>query len=112
MIAPTFRSRLGQPSSLLPIPVELSTVEWQDAQVRPIDFKFPLPSNFPTTPTTAFILINSRVAAGSSRNLPSLILLFKKPGRLLRSTFKPAAHASLGDKPLPVPPCLSSAIAL
>ena len=37
MIAPTFRSRLGQPSSLRPMPgaTESSTVEWHSAQVTP-----------------------------------------------------------------------------
>ena len=40
-IAPTFRSWLGQPSSRRPIPGanELSTVEWQTAQVRPTELQ-------------------------------------------------------------------------
>src|SRR3954468_12437593 len=39
MIAPTLRSRLGQPSRRWPMPGanELFTVEWQTAQVNPID---------------------------------------------------------------------------
>ena len=37
MMAPTFRSRFGQPSFRRPMPgmTELSTVEWQSAQVTP-----------------------------------------------------------------------------
>src|SRR3954447_19736295 len=42
--APTLRSRLGRPSRRLPIPLanELSTVEWQTAQVRPTVRRLPL----------------------------------------------------------------------
>ena len=49
MIAPTFRSRFGHPSSRLPMPgaKELSTVEWHNAQVVPTllrlqDIVFPI----------------------------------------------------------------------
>src|SRR5687768_3417412 len=54
-IAPTFRSRLGQPSRRLPIPPvsELSTDEWHNAQVVPTDLRSPPPLTRPITPTTA-----------------------------------------------------------
>ena len=40
-MAPTLRSRLGQPSSRWPMPGanESSTVEWQSAQLMPIDLR-------------------------------------------------------------------------
>src|SRR5262245_26681043 len=54
-IAPTFRSRFGQPSSRRPMPLanESSTVEWQSADwmARPVIFLVLL-SKMPVSPTT------------------------------------------------------------
>src|SRR5919204_5879430 len=52
-MAPTLRSRFGHPSRRLPIPAakELSTVEWQTAQVSPSDERVPLLLKNPFTPT-------------------------------------------------------------
>src|SRR3954468_4766385 len=76
-MAPTLRSRFGHPSSRLPMPGanELSTVEWQNAQVIPIDVRCrPELSKYPFTPTTAFSFNSVTVVAGSSRfTLPALI---------------------------------------
>src|SRR3954447_24775659 len=69
MIAPTLRSRLGQPSRRWPMPGanELLTVEWQTAQVRPIELSRPLLVRCGLTPTTALSLISASVVAGESR---------------------------------------------
>ena len=69
-IAPTFRSMLAQPSSRLPIPGanELSTEEWQRAQVMPTLVSCPRSLTFPCTPTTAFSRNNSTVTAGLVRS--------------------------------------------
>ena len=115
MIAPTFRSRLGQPSRRLPIPgaKELSTVEWQAAQVIPIDFSTPSALKFPFTPTTAFNCKSAMVVAGSSRFIaPDCIPLTTDAGNALASTFNPTANAVLGLTPLPKPPLFAPAIAL
>ena len=65
IIAPTFRSRLGQPSSRFPIPGanELSTVEWQEAQVIPTEVRLPDVLKFAFTPTTAFNFKSASVVA-------------------------------------------------
>jgi hypothetical protein len=51
IIAPTLRSRAGQPSNLCPMPgeKELLTVEWQSAHWIPTDFKCPSESKIPLT---------------------------------------------------------------
>src|SRR4030095_2002239 len=69
IMPPTLRSLFGHPSSRLPIPgaKESSTVEWQTAQVIPIDCKAPLAPKFPFTPTTEFNFNNAIVVLGSSR---------------------------------------------
>src|SRR6266849_1297432 len=53
-IAPTLRSRFGQPSRRFPIPgaKESSTVEWQTAHESPIERRLPSALKFPFTPTT------------------------------------------------------------
>ena len=78
-MAPGFRSRLAQPSSRLPMPgaKELSTVEWQRAQVMPTRVSASLPltvSTVPLRPTTASSLSKATVVAGLARStLPSLM---------------------------------------
>src|SRR3989442_700220 len=54
-MAPTFRSRFGQPSSRRPTPgaTALSTVEWQSAHVIPSCTIRPAAVTFAFTPTTA-----------------------------------------------------------
>ena len=70
MMAPGLRSRLGHPSSRLPIPGanESSTVEWQSAQVTPTRVSRSLPSivsTVPLSPTTAFSLSSAMVVSGA-----------------------------------------------
>src|SRR5262249_4102237 len=69
-IAPTLRSRLGQPSRRLPTPGtnELSTVEWHSAQVKPTRVTVSFPPTFstvPFTPITALSLTSATVVAGA-----------------------------------------------
>ena len=114
-IAPTFRSRLAQPSSRRPMPGanESSTVEWQSAHWIPIDLT--LPSGFvkAVTPTTALSFRRAIVVAGSSRStLPALIWFFNAFGSISASTFNPTDSAVLGETPGPTPPFFSPAIAL
>src|SRR3954451_14692343 len=114
-IAPTLRSRLGQPSNRRPMPLvnESSTVEWQTAQVMPTDVRrLPSPETWPRTPTTALSLSSASVVAGSLRStLPALIALTTDLGSLEDSTFSPTLSAVFGDTPPPTPPCLAPAIA-
>ncbi len=69
MIAPTFRSRFGQPSSRLPTPgrKKLSTVEWHNAQVVPTLLSFRTLfsiSTLPLSPITASSSSSTSVVAG------------------------------------------------
>src|SRR5471030_958475 len=103
MIAPGLRSRLGQPSSRLPMPGEneLSTVEWHRAQVVPTCVSVstpPMVSTVPWRPTTAFSFSNAIVVAG----LVKLIVLFWIPcttaaGNASESTLRPTANAVVGS---------------
>src|SRR5689334_6660527 len=114
-IAPTFRSRLAQPSSRWPTPGanESSTVEWHSAHWMPIDFTLPSRSAKAVTPTTALSFRSAIVVAGSSRStLPALICFFNAFGSTSASTFSPTDSAVLGETPGPTPPFLSPAIAL
>src|SRR5690242_10821863 len=82
IMAPTFKSRLGQPSSRWPTqPVpgfgwmtpahragwELSTVEWHKAHWMPMDCSPPAELKTPVSPTTAFDFSRETVTAGSAR---------------------------------------------
>lgn len=82
IMAPTFKSLFGHPSRRFPIPVakELSTVEWQNAQVIPNDLKEPdAESNAPLIPTTAFSFSRASVVAGLFRS--TVPLLLQKPNQ-------------------------------
>src|SRR4029079_12007433 len=77
-IAPTLRSRLGQPSRRWPMPgaTELLTVEWHTAHVRPIDDIAPLLLKCGLTPTTALSFTSASVVAGEFRStLPAFSAL-------------------------------------
>src|SRR5436190_16889870 len=78
MIAPTFRSRLGHPSRRFPMPGanELSTVEWQIAQVIP-SLVTPVPAALGVAlmPMTALRPRSATVVFGSVR----LMVLFWMP---------------------------------
>jgi hypothetical protein len=68
----------------LPIPGanESSTVEWQRAQVMPIEVSEPPSSKMPLTPTTAFSLSSASVVAGLLRSTrPFLRFDWRLPGR-------------------------------
>src|SRR5918993_1002433 len=93
IIAPTFKSLAGQPSSRWPTPIatELSTVEWQMAQVIPTDLSW-VPETLPTTPTTALSLINSTVVAGLFRSCVAR----KFGGSAAESTLSPTLSAVTG----------------
>src|SRR4051812_44494444 len=114
MIAPTLRSRLGQPSRRYPtLPAgipgavnELSTVEWQIAHWMPIDFRLLLfPSKKPVRPTTAFNFSKARVVAGSSRlTRPDFNRFARSGGTASASTFSPTERAVFGLTPGPTPP--------
>ena len=52
----------------MPVVNELSTVEWQRAQVIPTLISLPCGFTLPMTPTTAFSFSNSIVTAGSVRS--------------------------------------------
>src|SRR5262249_3820122 len=79
----------------------------------PIDFKLPLASKKPVTPTTEFNLRSASVVAGSSRlTLPSLICCLRASGNASTSTSSPTASAVFGLTPLPTPPCFSPAMAV
>src|SRR3954452_10618227 len=114
-IAPTFRSRFGQPSSRPPTPgaTELLTVEWQTAQVRPTELIRPLWLKCGLTPTTALSLISASVVAGEFRStLPAFRALSTDFGSALASTLSPTERAVFGLTPGPTPPWLLPAIAL
>ena len=75
---------------------ESSTMEWQDAQVRPTDVSRPPRSKKPLTPTTAFSFSNASVTAGSFRStLPALIAAAVSFGIAAESTLSPAAKRCL-----------------
>src|SRR5919198_4813885 len=91
-IAPTLRSRFGQPSRRLPIPGanELSTVEWQTAHVSPIDERVPPLLKKPFTPTTAFSFSRASVVRGLPRStFPALIAAATDFGIFVESTLRP-----------------------
>ena len=84
---------------------ESSTVEWQNAQVRPKVCGWPsLPPNG-ITPMTDFALISASVLAGSLR---SIVLLASADstgrGTMSTSSFRPTASAVAGLTPGPTPP--------
>src|SRR4051794_25993710 len=115
MIAPTLRSRLGQPSRRWPMPGanELFTVEWHTAQVNPIDVIRPDREKWPFTPRTALSLISASVVFGELRStLPALIASTTDFGSALASTFRPSLSAVAGLTPGPTPPLAEPAIAL
>src|SRR6185437_3433557 len=106
MIFPTLRSRFVHPSSRRPTPKanELSTVEWQRAQVIPTEASWP-PAKNPLSPTTALSLRRSSVVAGSSRfTRPARSPATTEPGSASRSTLSPRLSAALGLIPGPTPP--------
>src|SRR6185312_4815354 len=112
-IAPTLRSRLGQPSRRRPTPgaTELFTVEWQTAHVRPMELIEPLFVKWPLTPTTALRLMSARVVAGELRStLPALSALSTDFGSASESTFRPSESAVFGLMPPPTPPCAEPSI--
>ncbi len=91
-------SRDAASSILWPIPgaTESSTVEWQMAHVRPTELSLAFWKK-PTTPRTAFCLINCNVTAGSSRlTLPFLIASTTDGESAPASTFNPRASAWRG----------------
>src|SRR5713101_4669549 len=107
MMAPTFRSRFGQPSRRCPIPGanELSTVEWHSAHWMPRVRRPPFPSENPVTPRTAFEVKRATVTAGSSRfTLPTLSASIVALDRASTSTLSPTESAALGLTPGPTPP--------
>ena len=76
MIAPTFKSRLAQPSRQRTMPGANSspTPQWQNERVLPMDIKFFLLSKVPPTPATALSCRSMSVAAKSLKfTLPALI---------------------------------------
>ena len=114
-IRPTFRSWFGQPSSRLPIPgaTESSTVEWQKAQVMPIELSVPPLLKMPLTPRTEFNFRSASVVAGPSRStLPPGAPRPASVGSASTSTFRPTASAVFGLTPAPTPPSLAPSIAL
>src|SRR6266545_2227942 len=102
-MAPTLRSRLGQPSRRLPMPgaKELSTVEWHSAQVKPTRVSESLPptvATVPLTPRTASSFKSATVVAGSVRlTEPSLMPATTDAGRASESTFSPTDNAVVGS---------------
>src|SRR5215467_2503303 len=115
IMAPTFRSRLAQPSRRWPMPGtrELSTVEWHSAHSMPTEFRLPLLSKKPLTPTTALSFSSASVVAGSFRStVPLRMPCCTDLGNAFTSTFSPSASASFGLRPGPMPPCLAPAIVL
>ena len=116
MIAPGLRSRFGQPSSRAPIPGanELSTVEWQSAQVIPTRVSVSVPSapvvTVPWTPTTALSLSSATVVAGLVRLIvPSWIPWTTAAGRAVASTLRPTASAVVGSTALAMTVCICRA---
>src|SRR5215467_4867891 len=115
MMAPTFRSRLAQPSRRWPMPGtrELSTVEWHSAHWMPTELRVPLLSKKPLTPTTAFSFSSASVTAGSFRStFPATMACCSDLGNAFTSTFSPSASAVFGLRPGPMPPCLAPSIVL
>src|SRR5690349_11853089 len=107
-MAPTLRSWLGQPSSRWPMPGanELSTVEWQSAQVMPTLVRVLLASTWPMTPTTAPSLSKVTVVAGSSRlTCPACSAAWTDAGSVSRSTLSPTESAVLGLTLLRITSC-------
>src|SRR5215471_16223982 len=115
MMAPTFRSRLAQPSRRWPMPGtrELSTVEWHSAHSMPTELRLPLLSKKPLTPITALSFSSASVTPGSSRlTFPARMACCSDSGSAFTSTFSPSASASFGDRPGPMPPCFAPSIVL
>ena len=115
IMPPTSRSRFGHPSNRLPIPSlnELSTVEWQTAQVIPIDCNVPSWLKFPFTPTTEFNFKRANVIAGSFKSIEWEMMPSRtSAGNASTSTFNPIPNAAAGLTPGPKPPLSSPAIAL
>ncbi len=113
MIAPTSRSRFGQPSSRRPMPAanELSTVEWQSAQVIPTRVRVWLASTSPTTPNTAPSSRSATVVAGSSRStVPAARASRNAAGSASTSTLRPTESAVAGLTPGPTVPRITSCI--
>src|SRR5215469_9453098 len=114
MMAPTFRSRLAQPSSRWPMPGtrELSTVEWHSAHSMPTELRLPLLPKKPLTPITESSLRSFSVTAGSFRlTCPFLMACCSDLGSLFTSTFRPSESAAFGLRPGPTPPFFAPAIA-
>src|SRR3954451_2234326 len=115
MIAPTLRSRLGQPSRREPLPgaTLLLTVEWHTAHVRPIEVNRPVLLRWGLTPTTALSLTSATVVAGELRlTLPAFSALSTESGRAFESTLRPTDSAVFGLTPGPTPPKRRPSIAL
>ena len=112
MIAPTLRSRLGQPSSRLPIPGAnaLSTVEWQSAQVTPTCVSVSLPltvSTVPLSPTTASSFSKATVVSGLFRStLPLRIAPCNVAGGASTSTLRPTDSAVAGSTEVRMTSCM------
>jgi hypothetical protein len=113
-IAPTLRSRFGQPSSLLPIPGanELSTVEWQSAQVMPTRVSVSTPLTVvtvPFNPTTASSFNSAIVVAGLRRSIePFWIPVTTAGGSASASTFNPTDNAVVGSTAMATTSCIFS----
>src|SRR6516225_1073978 len=115
MMAPTFKSRLAQPSRRWPMPGarELSTVEWHSAHSIPTELRLPLLSKKPLTPTTALSFSSASVTAGSSRlTFPARMACCSDSGRAFTSTLSPSASAVFGLRTGPLPPCFAPSIVL
>src|SRR5215469_1548408 len=115
IMAPTFRSRLAQPSRRWPMPgtSELSTVEWHSAHSMPTELRLPLLSKKPLTPTTALSFRSDSVTAGSSRlTFPATMACCSDLGNAFTSTLRPNASAVFGLRPGPMPPCFAPSIVL
>src|SRR5215831_8279611 len=115
MMAPTFRSRLAQPSRRWPMPGtrELSTVEWHSAHSMPTELRLPLLSKKPLTPTTALSFRSASVTAGSSRlTFPATMACCSDLGNAFTLTLRPNASAVFGLRPGPMPPCFAPSMVL
>ena len=110
MMAPTFRSRFGQPSRRLPMPGanESSTVAWQSAHWMPIEVRFLLASKMPVTPTTASSSSRARVVFGSSRStLPAGMSATGAAGSASASTLSSPARPRGADAGTDAAVCLA-----
>ena len=84
---------------------ELSTVEWQNAHVRPnVCGRPPSPPNG-MTPSTALALISASVFAGSLRSIALFAIAASTcRGTMSTSSLRPTASAVAGLTPGPMPP--------